>query len=73
MHSLPRRIGVLGGIVVFCGALLLGLLRDYRPLVAVRKAALSGALLAALTWSCTHIAVSVVRDGSRRRHSDNKT
>ena len=66
MNRLPQRLATLGGIVGFCMAQLLCLLRGSPPLGSVKKAARCALVLAVLTWLCTHVAVSVFRDGLRR-------
>ena len=71
MHSLPRNLGLLGGIVAFCAALLLGLLQDYPPLMATRKAAICAVALALVAWLCTRIAIGVMRDGMRQYSREN--
>lgn len=65
MSKLPKNVGLLGGIVVFCAALLAALLCGCAPLAAAKKAALCGAASAMVAWLCVHIAVSVLRDGVR--------
>ena len=65
MRSVQARIGLLGGIVAFCVALLSGLLQHSRPLSAMRKAALSAAVLAVVTWVCACIALSLMSDAAR--------
>jgi hypothetical protein len=67
MNSLPRNVGLLGGVVAFCAALLAGLLGHCPPLMAARKAALCAIALSAVAWLCAHVAVGVVSDGLRRR------
>jgi len=66
MSSLPRNVAVLGAVVAFCGALLAGLLWDGPPLVAAKRAALCAAGVAALSWVCARVAVSVMHDGLNR-------
>ena len=66
MNSLSKALGVLGGIVVFCGVLMVGLLRDYEPLFALKRAALGGGILAIAAWAVSQIALNVVRDGVKR-------
>ena len=67
MSSLPKNVGLLSGIVVFCAALLAALLCDCAPLQAARKAALCAIAFAPVTWLCTHVALGVVYAGLRRR------
>ncbi len=71
--SLAKKIGLLGGIVVFCAVLLLGLLRDCQPMAALKKAALSAVLLGFVTRLCVQIALNVVQDGITRHAKKNET
>jgi len=64
--DVPRRIGLLGGIMAFCIALLCGLLQHARPLAAMKKAGLSAAILAVMIWLCTYVVLGLVSDGMRR-------
>ena len=67
MSSLPKNVAVLGGITVFCAALLAGLLGGTLPLLAARRAALSAAVVIPVVWLCTRVATSVIYDGVRAR------
>jgi hypothetical protein len=66
MNKLPKRLATLGGIVGFCTAQLLCLLRDSPPLCSMKRALVCALVLAVLTWLCAHVAVSVFQDGMRR-------
>jgi hypothetical protein len=63
MNSLPKRLAILGGIVGFCAAQLLSMLRGVPPLNSMRKAIVCALVLAALCGLCTRIAVSVFHEG----------
>ncbi|MFO7956039.1 MAG: hypothetical protein R6X33_02945 [Candidatus Brocadiia bacterium] len=70
MSDLPRRIGMLGGIVAFCAAMMVGLLRDCPPLETGRKALIGAVLLAVVARVGAQLALSVVREGMRQYHRD---
>lgn len=71
MSSLPGRLALLSGIVAFCAAEMLLLLRDAPPLGSLKRAALCAGLLFALVWVCARVALSVLREGTKRR-SENR-
>jgi len=71
--SPAKKVGLLGGIVVFCATLLLGLLQDCQPLAAMKKAALPAVLSALVIRLCVQIAFDVVQDGIKRHAKENKT
>jgi hypothetical protein len=64
--DVPRRIGLLGGIVAFCITLLSRLLQHSQPLTAMKKAGLSAAILAVMIWLCAYVVLGLVSDGMRR-------
>ncbi|MCK4282842.1 MAG: hypothetical protein KAX44_00890 [Candidatus Brocadiae bacterium] len=66
MSSLPKNVGLLGGVVAFCAAMLVGLLYSCPPLLAMKKAAICGVVVALVARLSTHLAMGVVRDGLRR-------
>lgn len=70
MSSLPKNVALLGGITVFCAALLAGLLGGSLPLLAAKRAALSAAVVFPVVWLCTRVATSVICDGVRIRPED---
>ncbi|MFW6118988.1 MAG: hypothetical protein ACOC7S_01480 [Planctomycetota bacterium] len=70
MSDLPRRIGFLGGIVAFCAAMMVGLLRDCPPLETGKKAIIGAVLLALLARVGVQLGLSVVREGMRQYHRD---
>jgi hypothetical protein len=70
MSRLPKDIGILGGIVSFCGALLAALLCRCPPLAAARKAGLCAVGVMLVAWLCTHVALGVLHDGAVRRQRD---
>ncbi len=63
MDKLPNRLALLGGIVGFCAAQLLSMLRGVPPLGSMRKAIISALVVAALTGLCARIAAGVFREG----------
>ncbi|MGD2175588.1 MAG: hypothetical protein PVJ27_09310 [Candidatus Brocadiaceae bacterium] len=66
MSKLPKDLGVLCGVMAFCAAMLIALLRSSPPLVALKKAGLCGIVLAGVAWIGAHIALSVIRAGLRQ-------
>jgi hypothetical protein len=69
MNRLPKSLAMLGGIVGFCAAQLLSMLRGTPPLGAMKRALVCALALAALSWLCTHVAVSVFQEGLRHPES----
>ena len=63
MGKLPKSLATLGAIVGFCAAQLLSMLRGTPPLTSMKRALLCALALAALTWLCAHVAVSVFHEG----------
>ncbi len=63
MDKLPNRLALLGGIVGFCAAQLLSILRGVPPISSLKRAVISALVVAALASLCTRIAASVFRDG----------
>jgi hypothetical protein len=70
VSSLPKNVALLGGIAVFCAAMLVSLLNGCLPLTAARRALLSAALVMPVVWLCTRVATSVICDGVRQRPED---
>ncbi len=63
MNKLPNRLALLGGIVGFCSAQLLSMLRGVPPISSMKKAVLSAVIVAVLTGLCARIAAGVFREG----------
>jgi hypothetical protein len=63
MDKLPNRLAVLGGIVAFCAAQLLSMLRGVAPMSCMKRAVLSAIAVALLTGLCARIAAGVFREG----------
>ena len=63
MNRLPKRLAILGGIVGFCAAQLLSMLRGVPPLDSMKKALVCALVLAVLSGLCARIAVSVFHEG----------
>jgi nitrate/nitrite transporter NarK len=73
MSSLPKNVGMLGGIISFCGGLLAALLCNCAPLAAARKAAVCAVTVAVVAWLCTYLALGVLSEGVRQRRQENST
>ena len=73
MHSLPRSFATLAAVVAFCTGALAAMLRHSPPLAAARRAGLCALALGLLVWVCTHIALSVLRDGLTEDEPDRTT
>lgn len=67
MNRMPKDFAVLSSIMAFCLANIVCLLRDCPPMLSTKRAAVCAVALGAIVWACTHIAVSVVRDGMQDR------
>jgi hypothetical protein len=66
MANLPKNLGLLSGITGFNAALLVALLCDCPPLIALKKGAVGGLAVLLVVWFCAHVAVGVIRDGLRK-------
>ncbi len=66
MNSLPRQIGLLGAIVAFCAAMLVGLLRDCPPLQTGRRALIGAVLAGIVVQLAVQLALGVLREGLRQ-------
>ncbi len=71
MSSLPKNVGLLGGVVAFCAAMLVALLCSCPPLLAMKKAAICGVVVGLVARLSTHLAMGVVRDGLRQSRREN--
>jgi len=70
MNKLAKDMGMLGGIVAFCAGLLVGLLRDCPPILAVKKAALCGLILGVVAWMGVQVALGVMGVGVVKDQED---
>jgi len=72
MNDLSGRIGLLGGIVAFSAAMLVGLLRDCPPLQTAKKALICAVLLAVVARLGARLALGVVREGIRQYNREKR-
>jgi hypothetical protein len=72
MNNLPKNFAILGGIVTFCAAEMLCLLRDNPPLTSLKRAGTSALIAAAVIWICGLVAISVLQEGLKPK-TDSET
>jgi hypothetical protein len=60
MSKVPRRVGLLGAIVAFCGAMMAALLCGCPPPVAARRAAMCAGVCGVVAWLCAAVALGVI-------------
>ena len=65
MNRLAKSIAMLGAVVIFCLAMLIGLLRKYSPAVSLSRAAIAAGITAVMLAVLVQIGISVLRDGLR--------
>ncbi len=72
MSSLPKSLATLGGIVGFCAAEMLSLLRDGDPFAYLGRACACAVALAALTYISALVGMSVLRAGLRQAEDEGR-